>query len=521
MAKRNERAPAGKAATAAGTGFGAERRRVESARARLLAMVSHDMRTPLGGILGMADLLLDTRLSAEQASYAAAIRASTESLLALVDDLLDVSKAEAGRLDLRPSRFDIAALVAEVVELLAPRAHTKGIEIAGVTDPRLAAATADAGRVRQMLMNLAGNALKFTDEGGVTIRAHGRADELVLAVSDTGIGVSPTALARIFGEYEQADAGIAPRFGGTGLGLAITRRLAEAMGGTVTAESIAGEGSTFTVALPALLHERAEVPRPLARRRVLIVGSGPVEGAALAQEVRSAGGAPVIACSAREALPVAARERFAAILADRRVGRAALRRLAEAVSPQRPAPRLLVLLTARHRKELAALRASGWGAYLVRPVRRASLIAQLGGAPSSEPDPRMAAERAEAAAGPRLSVLLAEDDPVNAVLARALLVRLGHDVEAVGDGAAALAAWRARRFDLVLLDIRMPELDGLEVIRRIRAEELAETRPRTRLVALTAAGLAEDQARALEAGADEHLAKPVDRARLEAALTRS
>lgn len=499
------------------------------AKSRFLAAMSHEMRTPLNGILGMASLLLDTPLSPEQRTYTRAVKTSGESLLGLIDDLLDFSKIEAGHLELRREPFDLPALIEEVVELLAPRAQAKGLEIVASIDPLLRRnVRGDATRFRQILMNLASNAVKFTDIGGVLIKARSENGQLVLAVQDTGIGIPEAAQARIFDEFEQVDQDSLPRPAGTGLGLAITKRLAEAMGGNVEVKSRSGRGSIFTVTLPILGGSRTpSLERPLEGRRVLVVSGGVFEGAALVDDVMQAGGEGRRVTSADEARTVIASGWAHVVLADRRLGRPGLRVILGSAREQTPAPRTVVLLTPADRGEIAALRKEGFKAYLVRPVRTVSLIAQLqaGGAPSG--DPRMPLDETPRAIGeaPKLTILLAEDNAINALLAQALIEKLGHRVVHVSDGRAAVEAWRQgpendgqARFDLILMDVQMPELDGAAAARKIRLEEEERGLPRTTIVALTANAFAEDRDAVLAAGMDEHLSKPVDRARLEALL---
>lgn len=500
-------------------------------KSRFLAIMSHEMRTPLNGILGMTGLLLDTKLTAEQQTYARAAKASGETLLALIDDLLDFQKIEAGHLDIVRAPFDILHLIEDVVELLGPRAQAKGIEIAGLVDPKLPRAIpGDVVRLRQILMNLAANAVKFTEHGGVRVRAARAGDDLVLSVEDTGIGIAGDALKRIFGEFEQADLATSRRFGGTGLGLAITRRITEAMGGTVSVESNTGAGSIFAVHLPLLAGVPAPArDMPLAGRRVLVVAASEIEGPSLVQDARAVGADAILVKDVASALDSIARTQPNVLLADRRLGRDQLTALVQDHPVHAPIPRRVVLLTPVDRGEIAELRAAGWDAYLVRPVRHVSLIAQLAGGAAPSTDPRMMLDetpRTSATIEP-LNILLAEDNAINALLAAAILTKLGHRVHRVADGRAAIEAWRAgprdeagSRFDLVLMDVQMPELDGLAAARAIRAEEAATRHPRTPIVSLTANAFAEDRKAALDAGMDEHVPKPLDRDRLESLLLR-
>ena len=501
------------------------------AKSRFLAMVSHEVRTPLNGILGMADLLLDTRLTPEQATYAKAVKTSGDTLLALIEEILDFSKIESGKLDIEARPFALGAMIEDMVELLAPRAQAKGIEIASYVDERLPErVTGDGTRLRQVLINLAGNAIKFTETGGVAIVVEPGIwpGEINFKVRDTGIGIAPEEQARIFREFEQAEAGAANAAGGTGLGLAISQQIVERMGGTISVESKPGAGALFefTVNLAAADEAAATfAPPDLAGQAVLIVASATIEAALIARRLIRWGAVATVVPNESAAAALLPERTWDALLADHALGADALHAL---LRRSASIPRRLVLMTPAARGELDALRQAGFNGYLVKPVRAISLAARLqagadGFARTPETEDAGRALQGRDGARHGLSILVAEDNEINALLTRSLLHKLHHRPTLTVNGAETVASFQAARaagtpFDVILMDVRMSGIDGLEATRRIRAAEAAAGGRRTPIIALTANALPEHREACLSAGMDGFLTKPLDRERLESAL---
>jgi signal transduction histidine kinase/CheY-like chemotaxis protein len=482
-----------------------------AAKSRFLATVSHEVRTPLNGILGMADLLTATSVDEEQKSYVEAIRASGQSLASLIEDLLDLSRIEAGKLDILNERFALAPLVESVVELLAPRAHEKGLEIASFVAPDVPAETiGDGARLRQVLLNLAGNAVKFTKHGGVGLRLVRDAQDLVISVIDTGPGVPLDRREAIFEDFEQGDDSVARQHGGTGLGLAISKRLVERMGGQLTLTTSSAAGSTFALSLP-LLGEiaKSEKDRSMSGQSVLIVSPSHFEAPYIGERLASCGAALAFAASEAEAVPRLESARGSPpdiVLMDCAFGQSTTTALAEAAR-QAGAKRLFILFSPTERRALSSETLRRFDGWLVKPVRSASLLARL--APQSQAagaEQHLARDGAGKLDG--LSILLAEDNEISRRVALKHLERHGARMTCAGDGAEAVRLASESRFDIIVLDIRMPVLDGLATARQIRAAGVGDRK--TPLIALTANAFAADRRAATEAGFDYFLAKPVD-----------
>jgi PAS domain S-box-containing protein len=492
------------------------------AKSRFLAVVSHEVRTPLNGILGMTHLLLETPLSQEQHTYARAVKSSGDALLGLIEEILDFSKIEAGRIELEAAPFDLAELITDIVELLSPRAQAKGIEIAaqfGADLPQIV--SGDAARLRQVLLNLAGNAVKFTDAGGVAVLVERQRDSIRFSVRDSGPGIEADAQTRIFEEFEQGDGTLTRKHGGTGLGLAIASRIVERMGGEIALSSMPDGGAEFrfTVALPAIEECRGTLP-DFSGHDILVLSPSPVIAPLLAKQLEQWGARAAIADSRVLAEMLLSERHWSHCIIDRAFGHDEVLALFEAA--RRNAAHCHVLLTPAERRELPRLQASGLSSYLIKPVRALTLAQRLmdPAADSAAGEPlQVNGERASSKDS--LSILVAEDNDINALLVQALLARMGHRVTVVSDGAAAVnavasAATMGAPYDMVLMDLHLPGMDGLEATRRLRA--LGGTASRIAVIALTANAFPEDRANCLAAGMNGFVVKPVDRQGLEKAI---
>ncbi len=497
------------------------------AKSRFLANVSHEVRTPLAGIAGMADLLTGTRLSGEQRAYVEAIRQSGSALAGLVDEILDFSKMGSGKLELRVEPVDIASLVEGVIELMAPRAQANTLEIACLVTPAVPAIViADAARLRQILLNLVGNAIKFTPNGGVGVKADAHNDVLQFTVTDTGTGIPADRQHIIFEEFEQADGSTSRQYGGTGLGLTIARELAGAMNGTLVLQASSPEGSSFRLDLPLVAAEakafQKTSPQYASTRRALIVAATRFEAGFLAERLEALGFSTRTEAkgkSAVEWLETAPAPDL--VIVDCALGPRLVKELSAACAAAKVG-QSLILFSPLERRGLGEILSGGYDGWLVKPVRRDSLLTLLGqrGEPGSTAPPVPFSVAMPA----RLRVLVAEDNDINALIATRLLARLGADVVRAADGPGALALARrallgeSAAFDLILMDLRMPGLDGRDVTRAIRSIEENLGRPQVRIFALTANNQDRDKQSCLAAGFDGFLAKPVDFAALSRLL---
>ena len=475
-----------------------------------LATLSHEFRTPLNGVLGMARLLDGTRLTAEQKTYVGALRESGDHLLALVNDVLDLARLGAGKIELHPDPTDIAGLLRQTTELMSPRAHEKGIEIAWSCAADLPAVMADEGRLRQVLLNFTGNAVKFTEAGGVLLGAEtAPGGRLRLTVRDTGPGVPEAARERIFEPFVHADPSHGATLGGAGLGLAIVTRLSNAMEGAVGVDEAPGGGAEFWLEAAFAPAGNPAADRPLAGRTVGVASPNVIVRDSARRQIEELGGRVMVAGTVADLLRTAPAE--AVLLIDNLLatGRRGLKAPAGRTS--------IILLRPDERARIPRCRAAGFAGYLIKPLRPDSLaarvLAALDAASPAAPPPED--ERIAAATAIGARVLLVEDNPINALLAGALLKREGAAVDRAASGREALAAVASARYDLILMDLRMHDLSGVEAARELRA--LGVTTP---IAALTADTFEDDRRACMAAGMNDFLVKPLTETALRAVLAR-
>jgi two-component system sensor histidine kinase/response regulator len=508
------------------------------AKSEFLANMSHEVRTPMNGVIGMTELLLETALTSDQRNFAQTIRVSAEALLAVLSDILDFSKIEAGKINFEELDFDLREVLEGTLGLLAEGAKTKGLELAGSIDPVVPVQLrGDAGRIRQILTNLVGNAIKFTAAGQVTVRVSCDTEsdsqcELRFRVSDTGIGISPAIQQRLFEAFTQADTSVTRKFGGTGLGLAISKQLVEKMGGAIGVLSVPGKGSTFWFTMRL---QKQRVPpsawdgnQTFVNARVLIVDESATTGRSLHEQIAAWKMRIATATTESDALDRlrrAARERdphrLAIIDLDTpSIDGWALAREIKA-DPKIAGTQLILLASSDKRISSEELHAASIAGCCFKPVRQSTLFDCLTDAllESSATSPSTAGS--SAAPNPQLQkarVLIAEDNAVNQKVALVQLEQLGYAAEAVANGSAVLEALDRTPYDIILMDCQMPDMDGYETSRRIRARGSILRQPY--IIAMTAHAMPGDSEKCLAAGMNDYISKPAPLGAIAAALAR-
>ena len=510
-----------------------EARRANKAKSMFFATMSHEIREPMNGVLGMTRLLLETPLSDEQKDYVDAVHFSGQSLLTIINDILDLSRMEAGKFELDRIDFDLNNVVERTVDLLRPRAERKGIALEVTIAADLPKAlSGDPGRLRQLLMNLVGNAVKFTEEGKVRLSVHLAADEgsriiLGLDIVDTGIGIPDHLKDDLFTPYAQADPSVPRLYGGSGLGLTICKRLVKLMNGAIRVDSDVGNGTTFELKLPfeRAAPEHAALPPSgrIAGLHILVVDPNEVTRMMLDQQALGWGAVTHLVDTGEDALEALGRAAAAGSPIDVALIDSALpdmsgEDLGRAIRENRDLSDVALVMIASSglRGDAARVAEIGFAAYLPKPVTPTDLLNCLlklrDVAPRAPGDLITVHSLSESQPG-SLDILLADDNPVNTKIATTMLEKAGHRIDTVADGAAAVEAILGKTYDLVLMDVQMPVMDGLEATRKVRAmtEPAISSLP---IVAVTANAMTGDDRQCLDAGMDDYVSKPIDRARL-------